>query len=120
MWQRNSAYATPPRKPCIMGGCLKTFLPCLFRGIIDMLRRLRRSFGSSRGMVLFSLLAVTCCSCAAGPQSPLTLSVDKSSAGQLIPDDFSGVSYETKMLLNSHGQHYFSPDNRRLISMFYA
>jgi hypothetical protein len=85
-----------------------------------MLRRLRRSFGSSRGMVLFSLLAVTCCSCAAGPQSPVTLSVDQSSAGQLIPDDFSGVSYETKMLLNSHGQHYFSPDNRRLISMFYA
>jgi len=82
-----------------------------------MLMRASVSYFLSRGFLLFSL-ALTCCSCAAGPSSPVTLSVDQTAAGQSIPDDFSGLSYETKQLLRSNGEHYFTPENQKLIATF--
>ena len=85
-----------------------------------MLARRSHSLTSSPSFLLFCLLAVSCCSCAAGPSSPVTVTINQSAAGVSIPDDFSGLSYETKMLLYSHGHHYFSPDNRKLVSVFYS
>ena len=50
---------------------------------------------------------------------PLEISIDPSKAADTIGDDFVGLSYETEQVLpNAKGTHYFSPDNKPLITLF--
>ena len=39
--------------------------------------------------------------------------------GATIPEDYSGLSYETRMMLpDANGQYYFSKENQKLVRMF--
>jgi hypothetical protein len=52
-------------------------------------------------------------------QSPVALKIDAQSPGVKIPADFSGLSFEISNLLpGADGKRLFSPDNRRLITLF--
>src|SRR5260370_12679593 len=48
-------------------------------------------------------------------QSPVTIALSLSNPGASIPQDFSGVSYETSALL---GGNYFRSSNQPLLHMF--
>ena len=52
--------------------------------------------------------------------SPVTVRVDTEKPIRTIPEDFCGLSYETKMLLpnTNSGKHYFRGDNLPLITAF--
>lgn len=50
-------------------------------------------------------------------ESPVALKVDLNSPGREVPEDFSGLSYETYLMLPQDGTYYFRPDNRPLITM---
>lgn len=52
--------------------------------------------------------------------SPVTVRVDAEKPVRAIPEDFCGLSYETKMVLAnpSSGEHYFRGDNLPLITAF--
>ena len=51
---------------------------------------------------------------------PVTVRVETEKPIRTIPDDFCGLSYETKMVLpnTNTGKHYFRGDNRPLIQAF--
>ncbi len=54
-------------------------------------------------------------------QSPITLSIDTQSHGYAIPEDFTGLSFETYAELpnrNGVSGHLFSPTNMSLITLF--
>ncbi len=49
----------------------------------------------------------------------LIVSLNSQVMGAEIPEDYSGLSYETRMLLpDAHGNYYFSKDNQKLVRMF--
>jgi hypothetical protein len=49
----------------------------------------------------------------------VTVSINTKSPGTVIPSDFTGLSFEAAQLLpDTHGVHYFRPDNAPLIQMF--
>ena len=52
--------------------------------------------------------------------APVTVRVDTEKPIRTIPEDFCGLSYETKMLLpnTNTGKHYFRGDNLPLITAF--
>jgi hypothetical protein len=52
--------------------------------------------------------------------SPVTVRVDAEKPIRTIPEDFCGLSYETKMVLanTNSGKHYFRGDNLPLITAF--
>ena len=54
--------------------------------------------------------------------SPVTVRVDAEKPIRTIPEDFCGLSYETKMVLanTNSGKHYFRGDNLPLITAFKA
>ena len=53
--------------------------------------------------------------------APVTISVDMSKPGNIIPAAFEGLSFETALLLPAeNGLHYFRPDNRALITLFHT
>src|SRR5271170_4953272 len=67
-----------------------------------------------RAFVIAALLPVW-----AAAQSAVTVTADWTAERKAIPQDFSGVSYETKMMLpDGRGNYYFSADNKPLIAMF--
>ena len=50
---------------------------------------------------------------------PVTISVNTSQPGAPISLDALGLSYETSLMLpNAHGVHYFSPENKPLVTLF--
>ena len=52
-------------------------------------------------------------------QDPLCITINDQTAGASIPNDFIGLSYETRMLMpDAAGKHYFSPSNQTLIRLF--
>ena len=54
-------------------------------------------------------------------ESPVTISIDAKSPGAAIAPDFSGLSFETSLLLpNENGVRYFRPDNLPLIQLFHT
>ena len=69
------------------------------------------------------LRAIFCCLALMGHAwagSPVTVRVDMEKQIRTIPEDFCGLSYETKMLLpnTNTGKHYFRGDNLPLITAF--
>lgn len=63
------------------------------------------------------------CACLLGravlAQSPVAVTVDPSSRGALIPDDYVGMSFGMKTLLpGKAGAHFFSPTNLPLLVLF--
>ena len=49
----------------------------------------------------------------------MTVTIDPKNTGVTIPDDFSGLSFETKtMLPDKNEKHLFSADNKLLIALF--
>jgi len=52
--------------------------------------------------------------------SPVTVRVDTEKPIRTMPEDFCGLSYETKMVLanTNTGKHYFRGDNLPLITAF--
>jgi len=55
----------------------------------------------------------------AAPPVPVRVAMQADATGPLIPSDFSGLSFETQLVLaDAQGHHFFSPDNKRLISLF--
>jgi hypothetical protein len=51
--------------------------------------------------------------------SPVTISLDVQHPGATIPSDFSGLSFESSVLLpNENEVRYFRPDNRALLNLF--
>lgn len=63
-------------------------------------------------------LAALLSALSAPAQSPITVTVDLSKPGPVIPDDFIGLSYETQQVMGSHGEHTFSASNSALIRTF--
>lgn len=58
---------------------------------------------------------------AAHSQAPIKLTIDASAEGHAIPNDFSGLGFETKSALeNAYGVHgyFFTPENTQLITLF--
>jgi len=51
-------------------------------------------------------------------QTQITLTPELDGAGIRIPDEFSGFSFETELLLPVNGVHYFRADNLPLIRLF--
>jgi hypothetical protein len=52
-------------------------------------------------------------------QSPIMVTLDLGNPGPVIPDDFIGLSYETKeALAGTQGEHTFSASNSALIRTF--
>jgi hypothetical protein len=52
-------------------------------------------------------------------QAPVAITVDRTAAGVALPADFSGFSYEVKVLLpGADGVRYFRADNPRLLALF--
>jgi len=50
---------------------------------------------------------------------PVAVTIDSTSLGAKIPDDFAGLSYETKRELpDAEGKYYFDPQNAPLVKMF--
>jgi hypothetical protein len=50
---------------------------------------------------------------------PVKLNIDTSKATFKIPDDYAGLSYETKLIKpGDDGKYYFRPDNTALATMF--
>lgn len=69
------------------------------------------------------LRAIFCCLALMGHAwagSPVTVRVDIEKPIRTIPEDFCGLSYETKMVLpnTKTGKHYFRGDNLPLITAF--
>lgn len=53
--------------------------------------------------------------------SELTIRLDAKKTTNTIAPDFSGLSFETSLLLpNDRGTHYFRPDNQPLITLFHT
>ncbi len=55
------------------------------------------------------------------PTAPIILTVDTASRGYAIPDDFSGLGFETaSMLPNRYGVsgYFFTPSNTQLVTLF--
>jgi len=52
----------------------------------------------------------------------VTLQVDISKPGRVMPPDFCGLSYELKLVLTNAttGRHYFRPDNKPLLNAFHT
>jgi hypothetical protein len=51
--------------------------------------------------------------------TPVTVTLDLNDKGPAIPPAFSGLSYETALLLaGEKGERYFRPDNAALVAMF--
>jgi hypothetical protein len=51
--------------------------------------------------------------------TPVTVTLDLNSKGPTIPPAFSGLSFETALMLaNDKGDRYFRPDNAPLVAMF--
>ena len=76
-------------------------------------------------LIKFSMFlrAVFCCLALMGHAwagSPITVRVDMEKPIRTIPEDFCGLSYETKMVLpnTNTGKHYFRGDNLPLITTF--
>jgi hypothetical protein len=76
-----------------------------------MIRSLRR-----RAFFLATALLMFCGIVHAQTQITLTPEVD--GAGIRIPEEFSGFSFETELLLPTNGVHYFRADNLPLIQLF--
>lgn len=54
-------------------------------------------------------------------QSPVTVKIDIKTPGYSIPDDFSGLSFESSNLLpDKNGKYLFSAENKPLIDLFRA
>lgn len=54
-------------------------------------------------------------------QDTLQVTLKSQEVGTWIPDNYSGLSYETRMVLpDAKGCYYFSKDNRKLVRMFKA
>jgi hypothetical protein len=52
-------------------------------------------------------------------QSPATVTLDTQHPGQEISPDFSGLSFEMQRVIpDEKGQHYFTPDNKKLVALF--
>jgi len=52
-------------------------------------------------------------------QVSITVSPDWAASQRIIPADFTGLSFETQLVLpGTDGNHYFSPDNQPLIHLF--
>jgi hypothetical protein len=53
--------------------------------------------------------------------SPVTITLEAQHPGAAVPAEFSGLSFETSLLLpNENGVHYFRPDNQPLITLFHT
>src|ERR1035438_9190119 len=72
-------------------------------------------------LIIFLLIAISCLAASAPAQSPVMLTV-ASSRGFAIPDDFSGLSFETgSQRLNRNGVsgNLFSVTNAQLVTLFH-
>jgi hypothetical protein len=70
-------------------------------------------------MKRFFACAICLCQFAVWAQSPVILTIDASSRGAAIPDDFIGLSFEASNLLpDANGNHLFSADNKPLVNLF--
>lgn len=65
-------------------------------------------------------IACGCADAKAAPQpSPITITLDATNPGAVIPPDFMGLSFEVIQLLpDTNGVHYFRPDNQPLVNLF--
>lgn len=66
------------------------------------------------------LVSIACLLTAtAWAQSPVTIKVDVQAHGVQIPDDFSGLSFETSNLLaDKNGKYLFRAENKPLVALF--
>lgn len=85
----------------------------------DRLRFLKNTW---RTIIVFCLVHAGCLLCRAGfAQSPVTLTINATAPGNLIPPDFIGLSFETQSLQeNSPGVkgRLFDPANAGLLMLF--
>jgi hypothetical protein len=76
-----------------------------------MIRSLgRRAFFLTTALLMFPAIVHA--------QTQITLTPEVDAAGIRIPDEFSGLSFETELLLPTNGAHYFRADNLPLIQLF--
>lgn len=55
------------------------------------------------------------------PPLPVTVRAGLENPSTLIPVDFTGLSFETSLLLpDAEGRHYFAPDNKALLNLFHT
>jgi Glycosyl hydrolase family 79, N-terminal domain len=70
-------------------------------------------------MLLKMICAASLLAGAALAQSPVTVVVNDQAPGIVVPDDFSGLSFEMQYVLpGADGKYLFSPKNHPLIAMF--
>src|SRR5436190_21310260 len=77
-----------------------------------------RCFATTFRMAALLFLALVIPSVASAA-TPVTITVDLQKIGPVIPSNFTGLSFETKLTLaDKDGHRYFRPDNKPLIAMF--
>ncbi len=85
---------------------------------LRLLKRGRKAITALAGLLLLLTLCGGSATIALA-DSPITVVLDPKNAGALVPEGFSGLSYEMALVLPSgNGKYYFSPGNQPLIRMF--
>ena len=70
-------------------------------------------------MASFLIVIAFCAQGRSTAQSPVSMTIDQSTTGQMISTDFQGLSYETLLIFpDSSGNFLFSGSNTPLINMF--
>src|SRR5260370_26231634 len=70
-------------------------------------------------MASFLIVIAFCAQGRSAAQSPVSVTIDQTTTGQLISTDFQGLSYETLLIFpDSSGNFLFSGSNTPLINMF--
>ena len=77
-------------------------------------------FPVMKSPLLALLLATTCAlTVSAATAVPVAITIDSSNPSPALPDDYAGLSYETKREMpDEAGKYYFSGDNTALATMF--
>src|SRR5260370_1910068 len=70
-------------------------------------------------MASFLIVIAFCAQGRSTAQSPVSMTIDQSTTGQMVSTDFQGLSYETLLIFpDSSGNFLFSGSNTPLINMF--
>src|SRR5260370_27000332 len=70
-------------------------------------------------MASFLIVIAFCAQGRSTAQSPVSMTIDQSTTGQMISTDFQGISYEALLIFpDSSGNFLFSGSNTPLINMF--
>ena len=74
-----------------------------------------------RLLTVAALLAGPLAHATAPPAAPVAITLQTQAEGQALPEEFSGLSFETQRLLPAaDGSRYFRPDNQPLLQLFHT